>query len=45
MKLRGRYFRGYTFHSEQELVPGAWTVEFYFDQKKMAEKAFTVYKP
>jgi hypothetical protein len=37
-------FTGYTFDKEWETVPGKWTIQLWFDGKKMAEKQFTVYE-
>jgi hypothetical protein len=36
------YFRSFTFDEPWEVVFGIWTLEFYFDGRKVAERAFTV---
>lgn len=35
----------YAFEHEWELVPGTWTIELYYKDRKLAEQSFEVYKP
>lgn len=37
-------FTGYTFDNEWETIPGKWTIQLWYDGKKMAEKLFTVHE-
>lgn len=36
---------GYTFEEDWECVPGEWTIQLWYGEKKLAEKTFTVYRP
>lgn len=38
-------FTGYSFDETWELVPGTWTIEIWYRDKKLATQAFTVEKP
>jgi hypothetical protein len=45
-KLVGqRGYSGYGFDKEWELVPGTWTLEIWYHERKLAEQSFTVVKP
>lgn len=35
----------YAFEHEWELVPGTWTIELFYEGRKLAEQGFEVYKP
>jgi uncharacterized protein DUF3859 len=37
--------RTYTFDNAWEIVPGDWTMEFYYEGKKIGEKRFTITAP
>jgi hypothetical protein len=37
--------RTYTFDNAWEIVPGDWTMEFYYEGKKLGEKRFTITAP
>jgi hypothetical protein len=37
--------RTYTFDNAWEIVPGDWTMEFYYEGRKIGEKRFTVTAP
>jgi Domain of unknown function (DUF3859) len=39
-----QHWKGYTFESDWELVPGAWTFEIWVGDRKMATQDFTVVK-
>ena len=36
---------GYRFDEAWEIVPGAWTIQLFYGDKKLAEKTFQVVKP
>jgi hypothetical protein len=38
-------YTGYHFDNDWELVPGAWTIELWYQGRKLAEQSFTVVKP
>ena len=38
-------YRDYGFDDEWELVPGTWTIQIWYQERKLAEKSFTVVKP
>src|SRR5258708_3138066 len=40
-----RAIRTYTFDNSWEIVPGDWTLEFYYQGRKIGEKRFTVVLP
>jgi hypothetical protein len=37
--------RTYTFDNAWEIVPGDWTMEFYYEGRKIGEKRFSVTAP
>jgi hypothetical protein len=39
------YFRGYEFANDWEIAPGNWTFEFWYNNRMLGSKKFTVYKP
>jgi len=39
------HFRGYALRNEWEAVPGIWTFEFWYKDRKLAEQSFTVVPP
>lgn len=39
-----RSFKGYVFDFEWEAVPGKWTFQIFYEDKKLAEKTFIVHK-
>lgn len=39
------YLRGYDLKEDWELVPGIWTLQVWYFEKKLAEKTFTLIKP
>jgi hypothetical protein len=43
-KIGASEFTGYTFDNAWETIPGKWTIQLWYDGKKMAEKGFTVQK-
>ena len=43
-KLGAKHWKGYTFESDWELVPGTWTFEIWQGDRRMAEQSFTVVK-
>ena len=38
-------YEGYRFDDEWELVPGPWTIQLWYGDRKLAEKTFTVTAP
>lgn len=36
------YFTGFEFEQDGEMVPGPWTIEIWYDDRKLGEQAFTV---
>jgi len=45
LKMNERHYRGYQFDEEWELVPGEWVFQIWYDDIKLVEKKFIVYKP
>jgi hypothetical protein len=43
-KMGAKHWKGYTFESDWELVPGIWTFEIWQGDRKMATQDFTVVK-
>lgn len=39
------YIRGYELEEDWELVPGTWTLQVWYLERKLAEKTFTLVKP
>jgi hypothetical protein len=39
------HFCGYIFDRNEELVPGLWSLEVWYGNRKLVEKSFTVYEP
>jgi hypothetical protein len=38
-------YTGFEFEQEWNLVPGEWKIQLWYNDKMMAEKAFSIYKP
>jgi len=45
VKIGTRNYRVYSFDNDWEIVPGDWTFEFYYQDRKIGEKRFTVVAP
>ena len=41
----GKYYVGFGFDQEWELVPGTWVFQLWYEGGKLAEERFTVYAP
>jgi Domain of unknown function (DUF3859) len=39
------YLRGYNLDEDWEVVPGVWTLQVWFGERKLAEQSFTLTKP
>ncbi len=45
LEIGKKWLKGYGFDEEWELVPGKWTFQLWHEDRKLAEKTFTVYRP
>lgn len=44
-KIGAKHYEGYRFDDAWELVPGPWTIQLWYGDRKLAEKTFTVTAP